>query len=347
MHWIDQKYIGALAPKLQMFARKSDNVWNMRCPICGDSRKSKTKARGYILGKQGSYIYTCHNCHVSMPFSKFLESVDPTAYQDYLIERFTERKIGSKFDTSKIVQPANDISRFITPKFIKFTAFKDLKKVSQLSIDHPLKKYIERRKIPSKFHGRLFFAPKFKMWTNTLKPDKFDLTKPDEPRLVIPFIDKQGNVFAYQGRALLDVEPKYITIVLNEELPRVFGLDTVNLTERVYVVEGPIDSMFLRNSLAMAGSHLDHSISSIGLKPSNTTVVYDNEPRNPHIIKAMNKVVDQGFSICVWPSDHPYKDLNESIMNGMDIKKLQDLIDCHTYKDLVAKLMINKWKRIA
>lgn len=343
MNYIDLKYIGALAPRLSMFAKKDTDIWNMRCPICGDSRKSKTKARGYILGKGGSYMYTCHNCNVSMPFSRFLETVDPAAYQDYVRERFTESRARS---TERIVEPPPDISKFITPKFIKYTALSDLRKISQLPLEHPARRYVVKRNIPTKYHSKLFYAPKFKAWTNKLKPDKFDLTKKDEPRLIIPFVDKGGNLFGYQGRSFFNTDPRYITIILNEETPRVYGLESVNMNEQVYITEGPIDSMFLHNCLAMAGSHLDKTAVQIGLKPERTTIVYDNEPRNKYIVEAIEKVIELGYNVCIWPEGMEQKDINDMINAGMSSQQIQRLIDEHTYRDLLAKMMVTKWKKI-
>lgn len=345
MQWIDIKYIGALAPRLSMFAKRDNDVWNFRCPICGDSHKSKTKARGYILGKGGKYMYTCHNCNISMPFSKFLETVDPSAYQDYIRERYAEK--ANTYNTQRIIEPAPDMSRFITPKFIKYTALADLKKISQLELDHPARRYVVSRQIPSKYHSKLFFAPKFKAWTNKLKPDKFDLTKKDEPRLIIPFIDKGGNLFGYQGRSFFNVDPRYITIILDDSQPKVYGLESVDMNEQVYVVEGPIDSMFLDNCVAMAGAHLDKTAVDIGLKPHSTTVVYDNEPRNKDIVKAIEKVIDLGYSVCIWPSTMEHKDINDMIKKGgMTTQSVMKLIEEHTYKDLSAKMRLTEWKRV-
>lgn len=342
MQWIDVKYIGALAPRLAMFARKDDNIWNMRCPLCGDSRKSKTKARGYILGKGGKYMYTCHNCNASMSFGRFLEQVDPAAYEQYRRETFLER-VGT---TERIVEPAPDISKFITPKFIKYTALADLRKISQLEINHPARRYVVARQIPSVMHSKLFYAPKFKTWTNKLKPDKFDLSKKDEPRLVIPFVDQGGNLFGYQGRAFFDVEPRYITIILDEEKPRVYGLDRIDLKQQVYVVEGPIDSMFIHNCLAMGGAHLDKTTTQIGLKPERTTVVYDNEPRNKDIVAAIEKAIDKGYNVCIWPETVQQKDINDMIKSGMTSQQIQQLIDQNTYRDLLAKMRLTQWKKI-
>lgn len=344
MQWIDQKYIGALSPRLSMFAKKDTEIWNMRCPICGDSRKSKTKARGYIIGKGGSYMYVCHNCNISMPFGKFLETIDPNLFKEYLREKFVER--GN--NTERIVEPAADISKFITPKFIKFTALTDLRKISQLELNHPARRYVVSRQIPNRYHSRLFYAPKFKTWTNKLKPNKFDPEKigKDEPRLIIPFVDQSGNLFGYQGRAFFDIEPRYITIILNDETPRVYGLDNIKLNERVYVVEGPIDSMFLHNCLAMGGAHLDKTTSQLGLNPKNVTVVYDNEPRNPDIVKAIEKVIDLGYNVCIWPDNVVEKDINDMIKKGLTSSDIQSIIDQNSYRDLLAKMRLSQWKRV-
>lgn len=344
MQWIDIKYIGALAPRLSLFTKRDNDVWNMRCPICGDSQKSRTKARGYILGKGGKYMYTCHNCHVNMSFSRFLETVDPAAYQDYIRERYVEKT--ASYNTERIKEPAPDMSRFITPKFIKYTQLANLKKISQLDLDHPARRYVVNRQIPPRYHSKLFYAPKFKAWTNTLKPDKFDLEKKDEPRLIIPFVDQGGNLFGYQGRSFFNTEPRYITIILDDEKPKVYGLDAVNLKDRVYVVEGPIDSMFIENSLAMAGSHLDRTAVDVGLDEDNTTIVYDNEPRNKDIVNSIDKVIDLGYSVCIWPDDMVEKDINDMVKGGKSPKKIQQLIDQHTYHGLSAKMRLTQWKKV-
>jgi hypothetical protein len=343
MLWIDLKYIGSLATRLSMFARKDDNVWNMRCPICGDSRKSKTKARGYILGKNGTYMYTCHNCNVSMPFSKFLETVDPAAAVEYRREKFLEKR-GS---TEKITEPEPDISKFITPKFIKYSALADLRKISQLELNHPARRYVVSRKIPNRYHAKLFYAPKFKTWTNKLKPNKFDPEKigKDEPRLLIPFVDQGGNLFGYQGRAFGNTEPRYITIILDEMKPRVYGLDAIDLRKHVNIVEGPIDSMFVSNCLAMGGSHLDKTVSALDLRPENVTIIYDNEPRNREIVAAIEKAINNGYNVCIWPDSHQYKDINDMIKDGHTTEMVDAIIKKSTYRDLLAKMRLQQWKK--
>lgn len=341
MGWLEEKYIGSVSTRLSMFKRLGDGTYNFRCFVCGDSRKSKTKARGYLLRKDSKYGYFCHNCNVSMSFTTFLKTLDNNLYNEFIRERFKENSA----NTTHIVEPLPDISKFITPKFIKYTALSNLKKISQLPLEHPARRYVVSRQIPTPYHSKLFFCPKFKAWTNTLVPNKFNIENGDEPRLVIPFVDQQGNMFGYQGRAFGSREPRYITIILNEQIPRVYGMESINTAEKVYIVEGPIDSMFLHNCLAMAGSHLDKTVSQIGLKPGNIVVIYDNEPRNKEIVKNIDKVIDQGYNVCLWPSYIQQKDINEMIKSGITLRDIQRVIDEHTYSGLTAKLMLNQWKK--
>jgi len=346
MSWIEQKYINAMSPRLSRFVKKGDGVWNMRCPICGDSQRNRTKARGFILQKGDRYTYVCHNCNVSMSFSRFLETIDPQLHTEYRREAFLEDKGLTPRRTDHIKQPQPDISKFIQPKFVKYTALNTLKKVSQLDPTHPVKKYVMSRLIPAKYHSKLFFAPKFRAFTNSLQPDKFDLSKGDEPRLIIPLVDKQNNLFGYQGRAFGKTELRYITIILDDEKPRVYGAEGLNFRERVYVVEGPLDSMFLHNCIAMVGSHLDKTVVDLGLKLDNMTVVYDNEPRNKEIVSQIDKAIDKGFNVCVWPENIVYKDINDMVRAGSSPEQVQKTIDQNTYSGLLAKMMLNKWKRV-
>lgn len=347
MQWIEEKYIGTVSNRLSMFKRSDDGVYNFRCFVCGDSQKSRTKARGYLLKTSKGYYYTCHNCNVTMSFGRLLEMLDPEVHRDYLRERFIETRRDS---VKKIVEPAPDIGKFITPKFIKYTQLSNLKKISQLDPDHPAKRYVVSRKIPSPFHSRLFYAPKFKTWTNTLLPNKFDEKKiaelGDEPRLIIPFIDKYGNLFGYQGRSFGDKEPRYITIILDESMPRVYGVDRLDFNDRVYITEGPIDAMFIPNSLAMGGAYLDKTVEKLKLDPANIIIVYDNEPRNKDIVKAIEKSIESGYNVCLWPEGTQHKDINDMVKAGLTVKQIQATIDAHTYKGLVAKMKLAQWKKV-
>ena len=199
----------------------------------------------------------------------------------------------------------------------------------------------ENRQIPSHTHHELFLAPKFYEWVNSLVPNKFPSLDGDHPRLVIPFFDEQDRMFAFQGRAFGKEIPKYITIVLDSEKDKIYGLNNVDWNKKVYVVEGPIDSLFLDNCIATAQSDL-----RIKNKKDNVILIPDNEPRNKEIVKRMINAVDKKFNVAVWPKTLKYKDINDIIISGKTSAEIQTLISNNTHCGLTALQNINNWKRI-
>ena len=75
---------------LPLFKKKGDNLWNFRCPYCGDSQKSRTKARGYVFRKKNDLFYKCHNCGVGATLPNLIKHVDSKTYDDYILERYRE-----------------------------------------------------------------------------------------------------------------------------------------------------------------------------------------------------------------------------------------------------------------
>lgn len=335
------KYINILSNKLRNFKRKSNSVYNFSCPICGDSKTKKNKARGYIYENSANYIFHCHNCGVSLSFFNFLKTIEPSLYKEMIFERIRDNKSIEELEFEEFNK------KFKKPKFMYADVLKGLKKVSQLSHDHPIKKLVEERKIPNPYHAKLFACPKFMHHINTIIKDKFssDALKYDEMRLLIPFISHNNDVHAIQGRALKsNSSTKYITIIFDEELPKIYGLDTVNFNQTVYVFEGPIDSMFIKNSIATAGGDLISSLK--GYDKSNIVIVYDNEPRSKETIDKIDKAIFNGYSVCIWPDNIIHKDINEMILAGLSSDFISYIIKQNTYKDLSAKLILTKWKKI-
>jgi hypothetical protein len=164
------------------------------------------------------------------------------------------------------------------------------------------------RKIPSNVQYKLYFCPKFKEWVNSFLPDKFPDIEKDESRLILPFIDRDKNFFGCTGRSLSKTSSiRYITILSDENKPKVFGLDSVNFDKTVYVFEGPIDSMFIPNSIAMCGSDLSAELS---IDKNRCIVVFDNEPRSPQTVKKIDKYIEFGYKVCFWPERIKGKDVN-------------------------------------
>lgn len=339
MDWLQHKYIGIASSRLDKFKRKGPTLYNFRCPICGDSETHKNKARGYIYEEKGKMKFHCHNCNASMSLDNFFKMIDQNLYNEMIFERLQDKKTPEQIDYESFVE------KMKKPVFMKSGPLKGLKKVSQLSPNDKVKKFVELRRIPNKFHAILFSCPNFKQYTNNLVSGKFDENSllRDETRLLIPFMDANKNVHAYQGRALGNSPVKYITIILNETVPKVYGLDRVDWNRPVYVFEGPIDSMFVPNSIATAGGDLVSAISSFS--KDKLVIIYDNEPRSKETIKKLDKAIMNGYSVVIWPENFEHKDVNDAILAGLTSEFIQHIINTHTYRDLAAKLALTKWSK--
>jgi len=322
MDHVDSKFIGLISPKLQKFKRVKPDLYNFRCPICGDSKKNKSKTRGYLYAVKTNVNFKCHNCGASMSLNNFLKTVDPYVHKQYTFEKFKDGHTGRNFVAEE-------------PKFKfeppKFKPKLDLPKASENQI---AKQYLEKRNInPSKF----YYTDTFKGWVNTLVT-KFDDVKYDEPRIIIPLI-YENQLIGIQGRSLGPNSVKYITIMLDEDAPKIYGLDEVDTKKPIYILEGPFDSTFVENSVAMCGSDLD--IRSFGW--SNYIWVFDNEPRNREIIERIHKTINRGDKVVIWPSSIVEKDVNDMINSGHDVS---NVIESNTYSGLKAKIKFNYWKKI-
>ena len=327
--YIDVKYVNIISPLLQQFKKKGDFLWNFRCPYCGDSQKSRTKARGFVYRKKNDLFYKCHNCGVGTTLGKLIEHLDSKSYKDYIMERY---KSGVK-----TVNKEPEF-KFNEPVFRSKDICSTLNSLSELGEDHPARKIIDRRNLPISSYKDLFLCPEFYKFTNNLIPNKFPSLDGDHPRLLIPFRDEEGEVFAYQGRAFGNEQPKYLTIKLQER-DKIFGLDKIDKRKEVLVVEGPLDSLFLDNCIAVAGADVPNL-------DCDFTVVFDNEPRNKELLKQVEKTINRGHKICLWPEGMEYKDINDMILGGYTKEEIQDLIKHNTYQGTTATLWFTKWRKI-
>ena len=322
MDLVDSKYINLISSRLQKFKRVKSNLYNFRCPICGDSKKNKSKTRGYLYAIKANVNFKCHNCGSSMSLNNFLKTLDPTVHKQYAFEKFKDGHTGRNF----VVEEPD--FKFEAPKFAPKV---NLPRASEIPT---AKLYLEKRGLdPNKF----YYTDKFKAWVNTLV-EKFDNIEYDEPRIIIPLI-YENQLIGFQGRALGPNSVKYITIMLQENAPKVYGIDKINEKEPIYIVEGPFDSHFVDNAVAMAGSDLD-------IRPFNWSDyiwVFDNEPRNREVVNRISKTIDRGDKVVIWPNNISEKDINDMKLSGHDV---QTVIKSNTYTGLEAKLKFNIWKKV-
>lgn len=337
--WIDIKYTNLLSNRLDLFKKKDNNLYNFRCPYCGDSQTKKTKARGYLFENKGNLVFKCHNCHVSTGMGAFIKHIDYSLFTEYKLEVMKEQGNTAPF--------VADIEKFSKQRIDKFDPFSKQKRISQLSFDHPAKTYVDKRRIPSDKHYLLYYVPKFCKWVNSFVENKFseEALKRDEPRLVIPFIDQNGYVFGFQGRSFNSSNPKlrYITIMLDKTKPKLFGLNKIDFSKKVYCVEGPIDSLFIPNCLALAGA--DGEVEKL-VDKNNLVMIYDNEPRNADIVKKIGNCIDNNISVVIWPDSIEQKDINDMILAGFSVEQIKDIIDNNTFNGLYAKMKFNDWKKL-
>ena len=198
MDYLEQKYILLLSPQLNLFKKKSTALFNFRCPYCGDSQKNKSKARGYIFPKGNSYIYKCHNCSVSTSAVKLIKHVDEKLYNQFVTEKYRENKPHADIKES----PAEKLSTTLKQMFRDSNSkLRSLKKVSKLEDNHPARQFVLKRNIPFNKHYKIYYTPNFYKWVNTVVENKFSSIQKDHPRLIIPFYNNEGDMFAFQGRS--------------------------------------------------------------------------------------------------------------------------------------------------
>jgi transcription elongation factor Elf1 len=345
MNSIDLKYSGILSSRLEYFKIVSNSPYraNFRCPLCGDSQKSKTKRRGWILEKENSGIYYCHNCGASMGLRGFLKTFDENLFNDYVIDIALEKGYKKPKDRVEVKKKPLDTLQDKVPLYSKSgSPLLKIKKISSLPQNHPARDYVVSRKIPHNQHYKLYYASKFNAWTNTIIEDKLDASY-DAPRLILPFIDRTGRLFGYTGRAFDKKSLRYLTIMIDENMPKMFGLNTVDFERRYYVVEGGLDSLFIDNAVAMAGA--DGNVGGLE-NVENAVFIFDNEPRNKEIVSRMEKCLDRGYKVCIWPDHVLDKDINDMILSGINNANIQLLIDQNTFKGLEGKLRLSYWRKV-
>ena len=336
--YIDTKYVNILSSRLSLFKRKTNGLYNFRCPFCGDSQKSKTKARGYFYQRRTDLFFRCHNCGQSSTFSNFLKQFDGETYKEYALERYKEGITGKGHNT-----PDPKVN-YEQPKFHSKI---ELPRISDLDDDHFAKTYLINRAIPSQFLNYLYYTDDFKKFVNEMTDREYELAE-NEQRIVIPFFDKNKQLITFQGRAFTNTKLRYITIKMDEESSKIFGLDRLDLKKPFYIVEGPFDSMFLPNSIAMAGSDISfrgNDDIKEAMDDHKGTIIFDNEPRNTEIISRMEKVIDKGWNICIWPDSADCKDINDMILSGIIQTRIIEIINKNTFKDLHAKTHLALWRK--
>lgn len=338
MLYIDTKYINLVGAQLRNFKKKKNNLYNCSCPLCGDSAKKKLKARGYFYEYNNSSFYKCHNCHASMSLSFFLKNYFSALHDSYAIEKFSDESHSKPSQTSSILALKPKNLKLQNNRIEQFA-----QNLDNLEESHVAKLYIKSRLIPKEHYKNLYYTDNFSSLVLSLFPDTQSKLQSDA-RIIIPFYDKDKNLIAFQGRSLdKSCFLRYITIKANDVSSTIYGLDRFTESTTGYVVEGPLDSMFIPNCLATANSNLESACSKIS---TELTLIYDNEPKNKEIVKLLENSIRNNRKVCIWPKDINKKDINDIILSGVSQSELLDIIQRRTFSGLSAMLEFNQWKKV-
>ena len=339
---IESKYVGLISHRLRNFKRKNDYLWNFSCPICGDSKKNPLKARGYVYKKANNLFYSCKNCGVGTSLGKLVEAIDSSLYKEYILENYKSGESNtSHFTTETLAVPTIRFGKVDKEKVFSHAEWCDKLPEGHFCLD-----YLKRRQIPEQFYSKLLFTQHYKQFIDALVPNHGKKLV-DDARLVIPFYDEYNVLIAVSGRALetSDKTLRYITIrTVDSDNKLVFGMDRVSVHEQVKVVEGPIDSLFLKNCIASGDANL--ALVADNISAGDKVLIFDNEPRNKDIVRMMQDAIKLGHNVVIWPNTIAAKDINEMMMSGITVNEIEKIISSNTVSGLQAQLKFNFWKKV-
>lgn len=341
MLWIETAYVGRISPYVKNFKQKSPYLWVMSCPLCGDVSKGRLKTRGYVYRMKTHLAYKCHHCGASMSFGNLLKEIAPNIFKEFVMDRYKESTSthlphSNVLDVIQVVK-VDDNGLIVDDILSKLT------NCAKLKDGHPVAKYLAKRLIPKDKWHLIYYTTKIKEYTNSIIPGKFKNLEKDHPRLLFPYFDSHGRVFAFSARAFKDEEPKYFTIKIDETAERVYGLERVDYAKRIYAFEGQIDSLFIKNGIAVSGSSFESP--SIAALKTNLTIVPDNEPRSREITKIIHKTINLGYSVCLWPHTIEEKDVNDMVKSGKTPEEIVRIIDENTFSGPAGLLKFTQWRQ--
>lgn len=327
----DLKYVGLISPRLERFKKKSEYLWNFRCPICGDSKKNKLKARGYFYRRKDGLFFACHNGCDGLSFGNFLKKMDGNLYSQYSLEKYSSGHTENKEQFSSV------------KKKPEFDTKINLPKISELSNNNPGKRYIVDRKIPTENFSELYYADNFKKFIDELHPNHNKKDLKENPAIIIPLYDDKKKLLGVQGRSLNESGFRYITIKLHDDFIKGYGLDKVDTSKPIYVFEGSLDAIFIKNSVATLDSALHNIIQKFGVH--DYIFVVDNQPRNLAVVREVEKLINLDQKVCIWPDFIKQKDVNDMIKDGYSVSEINHIIDNNTFSGPRALLEFHRWKK--
>jgi len=333
---LDKKFINLVSSQLERFKWQRATLANCRCPLCGDSKKNKNKCRGYFYERDGRYYYKCHNCSAALTVSSFLEKVNPAMYSEFRLEWLKE-KSGATQDTRGITN-TGVAEKLKQVKDVKTNLSTTASRLSSLPSSHKARVYMKSRMIPDNKLDELFYTEDFSSLAEQVNPQ---VVLQKEERIVIPFYDEDKNLIGVQGRALSGDGLRYITIKAPGHDRLFYNLHKIDVNKRIYVTEGPFDSMFLPNAVAMVGASKSVNLPD-KLRMRDVVFCLDNEPRSVEIVNMLRNLIAKEHQVFI-PDRLEHKDINEMILSGKTSENIVEYIDDHTYGGILAQAALTQW----
>lgn len=336
--WIDIKYINIISSQLELFTKKQDRPYlaNCRCPICGDSKKNRKKARGYFFTRDTGIFFKCHNCGVNLGAGNFLKAINRSVYDQWKLETYKER-----VEYKKPEPDFSDMDFSVEFKPKKKRLLNELlPNMAEVDDENEGKKYLKSRFIPEDRHAELLWLD------NTDRIDKFKNEKYDgDSRIVIPFYNRDNELVGMQFRAVdPNAKKRFLTYKITDER-FIYNFNGVNFVEPLFIVEGPFDSLFLPNAIAAGSSDFKYAYNHIPHK--DVTLIFDNQPRNKEIVGLMRKCLEWDCKMFIWPEGETAKDINDYVIehNG-DVSAAHNLVLNNSHEGLAKHLNFRSWSKI-
>lgn len=349
MKFIDEQYINFLSSRLEKFSwERVGTVAKFRCPLCGDSKKSANKRRGHFFydRKEDVFRFKCHNCNEmsGWPFEFWLRKFDERLYEEYALEKF---QVSGEGNTRRALPELKKPVVTQTVRIGSALAKRDtsllggMTRIDELSPTHFARQYVESRKIPESAFKLLYFSEHFKtdLLSFETNPEK-QFHIPDDPRLVIPFWTQDGRMKIVQGRAFdKNAILRYATVKPRDEDTKIFGEDRIDRKKTVLCVEGPIDSLFLPNCVATADADL--------LSAPADIYIPDNQYRNREVCVGIQKMIDKGVKVVLFPPEVGWKDINDMVeKGGMTETELLRLLAQNVFQGFEASLRFADLRKV-
>lgn len=315
----------------------SNRVFNARCPICGDSQKSR-KARFYFYTTpSGTLNVNCKNCNYHHTFFNFMKYDNQDEFKEYKIDQLQS---SFKYGASPVQHDIKKQQEPVKTYESNVPVLKGVVPILSLDNNHVAVQYLKSRAFSDTEMERLLWADNFKITADSISLEPLSDAFPEEPRIVIPFYNEHGDVDMIQGRSVdSNSAMRYISIKKSDDIDKIYGKYEVDKSKTTYCVEGPFDSLFVDNCYASCDSGLTRVDADV--------YIWDCECRNMEIIQLMSDAISRGKKLVIWPASFEHKvDINDMIKMGLSRNDLMEIIKDNTYSGIQAKLKFDQWRRV-